>query len=44
MVIKPDLGLMIALAIVIDNVSEALSIGEIIRNEMDGRGRAPVRR
>lgn len=42
--IKPDLGLMVALAIVIDNVSEALSIGEIIRNEMGGRGRSQARR
>lgn len=42
--IKPDLGLMVALAIVIDNVSEALSIGEIIRNELGGRGRSQTRR
>lgn len=31
--IKPGLGVLVALAIVIDNFSEALSIGEIIRNE-----------
>jgi ZIP family zinc transporter len=30
--IKPGLGLLIALAIVIDNLSEALSIGELIRD------------
>lgn len=41
--IKPGLGLIIALAIVIDNFSEALSIGEIIRNEK-GRGRSAGRR
>lgn len=43
-VIKPGLGLVIALAIMIDNVSEALSIGEIIRSEQEGRGRGQVRR
>jgi ZIP family zinc transporter len=37
--IEPGLGFLVALAIVIDNVSEALSIGEIIRNEKGGRGR-----
>jgi ZIP family zinc transporter len=31
--IKPGLGLLVALAIVIDNLSEALSIGELIRNQ-----------
>lgn len=38
--IKPGVGLFIALAIVIDNFSEALSIAEIIRNEKDGRSEA----
>lgn len=31
--IRPGLGMLVALAITIDNVSEALSIGEIIRSE-----------
>ncbi len=35
--IEPELGLVVALAIVIDNLSEALSIGEIIRNEKGER-------
>ncbi|HXH11899.1 MAG TPA: ZIP family metal transporter [Alphaproteobacteria bacterium] len=35
--IKPGLGLLIALAIVIDNLSEALSIGELIRSERAGQ-------
>ena len=36
--IKPDLGLIIALAIVIDNLTEALSIGELVRaRSPDGR-------
>ena len=42
--IKPGLGLLIALAIVIDNVSEALSIGEIIRNEKDRRHHSEAKR
>lgn len=42
--IKPGLGLLIALAIVIDNLSEALSIGEIIRNEKGARGSSQTRR
>jgi zinc transporter, ZIP family len=42
--IKPGLGLFVALAILIDNFSEALSIGEIIRNEKDDRGRSGPRR
>jgi ZIP family zinc transporter len=37
-VIEPGLGLLIALAIVIDNLSEGLSIGEIIRAEPAGQG------
>ena len=32
-VIKPGLALLIALAIIIDNLAESLSIGEIIRSE-----------
>jgi ZIP family zinc transporter len=43
-VIKPGLGFLIALAIVIDNLSEGLSIGEIIRSEQDGVGRGQARR
>lgn len=40
--IQPGLGVVIALAIVVDNLSEALGIGEIIRSEgtEDARGRA----
>ena len=37
-VIEPGLGLLIALAIVIDNLSEGLSIGEIIRAEPADQG------
>jgi ZIP family zinc transporter len=33
--IKPGLGVMIALAIVIDNIAEALSIGELIRDQQN---------
>lgn len=42
--IKPGLGLVIALAIFIDNLSEGLSIGEIIRSEAKDSWRAQVRR
>jgi zinc transporter, ZIP family len=42
--IKPELGLLVALAIAIDNISEALSIGEIIRLENDHLGRSEARR
>lgn len=42
--IKPGLGLLIALAIVVDNLSEALSIGEIIRNEKGARRHSEGRR
>ncbi|HSF23186.1 MAG TPA: hypothetical protein VLE20_03090 [Blastocatellia bacterium] len=42
--IKPVLGLLIGLAIVVDNVSEALSIGEIIRSEQGNEKRGHVRR
>jgi ZIP family zinc transporter len=42
--IKPGLGLMVALAIAIDNVSEALSIGEMIRNQKGRRGRSDALR
>lgn len=31
--IQPSVGLLVALAIIIDNVSEALSIGELVRDE-----------
>ena len=34
--IKPGLALLIALAIIIDNLAESLSIGEIIRSEGGG--------
>jgi hypothetical protein len=41
--IKPGLGLLVALAIVIDNLTEALSIGELIRDRQDDKpGRPPV--
>jgi ZIP family zinc transporter len=40
--IKPGLGLLIAIAIVIDNLAEALSIGEIIRNQQRDEKRLPV--
>lgn len=42
--IEPELGFLVALTIVIDNLSEALSIGEIIRSEKDGRGSAQAAR
>lgn len=42
--IKPGLGLLIGLAIVIDNLSEALSIGEIIRSEQKNQSRSQWRR
>jgi ZIP family zinc transporter len=43
-VIQPGVGLLIALAILVDNVSEGLSIGELIRAEQTGDGRAEKRR
>lgn len=42
--IEPGLGLLIALAIVIDNVSEAMSIGELIRTEKVGYPKSEARR
>lgn len=39
--IRPELGLMVALAIVIDNFAEALGIGELVRDRAHGR---PARR
>jgi zinc transporter, ZIP family len=42
--IKPGLGLLIALAIVVDNLAEALSIGEIIRSEPKKEGAHQERR
>lgn len=42
--IKPGLGLLIALAIVVDNLAEALSIGEIIQAEPREQGRHHARR
>jgi zinc transporter ZupT len=41
-VIKPGFALLIALAIIIDNLAESLSIGEIIRSERDGHKRREV--
>jgi ZIP family zinc transporter len=41
--IEPGLGLIVGTAIVIDNIAEALSIGELIRAQGDG-GKSPVRR
>ena len=35
--VDPGLGLMVGLAVAMDNVSEALSIGHLIRAEADGR-------
>jgi zinc transporter, ZIP family len=43
-VIEPGLGLLIALAIVIDNLSEGLSIGEIIRAGGADQGHGQARR
>jgi ZIP family zinc transporter len=40
--IKPGLGLLVALAIAIDNLSEALSIGEIIRSQQKQGDRLAV--
>jgi zinc transporter, ZIP family len=42
--IRPGIGLLIALAIVIDNIAEALSIGELIRAEQGGGKQHPTRR
>lgn len=42
--IKPGLGLLIGLAIVVDNLSESLSIGEIIRSEQTDHPRGQARR
>jgi ZIP family zinc transporter len=42
--INPGLGAVVALAIVIDNASEAMSIGEIIRNERVGDKRSKAYR
>jgi ZIP family zinc transporter len=41
--IKPELGAVVALAIVIDNISEAMSIGELIRTERAGHQGAKAR-
>jgi len=38
--INPELGLLVACAIAVDNFSEGLSIGELIRSERSGRGRS----
>jgi ZIP family zinc transporter len=38
--IEPSLGVLMALAIAIDNVSEALSVGEVVRSENAEHGRA----
>jgi ZIP family zinc transporter len=40
--IKPGLGLLVALAIVIDNFSEALSIGELIRDQQVNERSRPM--
>lgn len=44
MAIKPGLGILIGLAIAIDNLSEGLSIGELVRNEAGDSGRGVARR
>jgi zinc transporter, ZIP family len=41
-VIKPGLGLLVGLAILIDNVAEALSIGELIRDQQKEGKRLPI--
>ena len=40
--IKPGLGLLVALAIVIDNLTEALSIAELIRDRQDDKQGRPA--
>jgi ZIP family zinc transporter len=42
--IEPGLGLIVGVAIVIDNIAEALSIGELIRAQGGDGGKRPVRR
>jgi ZIP family zinc transporter len=42
--IDTELGLLIALAIVIDNISEGLSIGQIVRSERSSEGGRQARR
>jgi zinc transporter, ZIP family len=42
--IEPGLGLLIAIAIVVDNLSEALSIGEMLRTEQTDQALGPMRR
>ncbi len=42
-IVEPSIGLLVGLAIVIDNLSEGLSIGELLRAEPSGRPGANVR-
>lgn len=42
--INPNLGILIALAIVVDNLSEGLSVGELIRHEQNSRGHGTIQR
>jgi ZIP family zinc transporter len=42
--VEPELGLIVALAIGVDNIAEALSIGELVRNEKGRQRRDQVRR
>jgi ZIP family zinc transporter len=42
--IKPGVGLLIGIAIAIDNLSEGLSIGELIRSEASSSGKRTARR
>jgi ZIP family zinc transporter len=42
--VEPKLGFIVALAVAIDNVSEALSIGELIRSDGSRSARAQARR
>lgn len=42
-VVDPRLGMLVALAIAIDNLSEGLSLGELIRDESAAGGRTPTR-
>lgn len=42
--IDPSVGIVVAVAILIDNVSEAMSIGELVQNEERGNGGSPRRK
>jgi ZIP family zinc transporter len=42
-IVQPSIGLLVGLAIAIDNLSEGLSIGELLRAESNGRAGAKVK-